>query len=1221
MEDVKIFVRSILVSKQHGVKQSLIEKDYHDLVGEKLPWKELGFKTLFDLLTSIPDVAKLEWREDDGDNRVFAVLDGESYASLHAKRMSVKGYGKGSRALNPDEIRMWKIKRGQERSFSDSSASNKSIKKNNNKKKNNIKQSSNQTINGCFQSFQTTIKAKEDPASRPKDVDNAKYGDLQPNMKGLYTLCVKLKYQTGFNELSLEHVKVFLSTHFTEPDCFPVELKAIRPNMAFVRYKTKREAIAMIEKKHDFECGAVSFDVTAAKEKGGQTNTNNLSKSSQKASKNSQSDLENDSTSKAPGLLPLPVIPKEIPLVSFVKPGLLPTPDIGLSLYSCELQKTENLQPVLLIPQQGISDQEKKLQKSSIDEQAINDLMSQLQNEIHKSERAGKPMIFPQQHHVGAARYTFDDFWYRCWVLDCNKERDEIHVFYCDYGNDEIVNGKRFQYINESLWSLQPQAVPVKLPALEPTSESNLTEKDLGRQKFVEICHGKLLAANVVKNANFSESQVIALSNIVVPDLPGVFLEDFLVNTGHLKRVTATLTQRTSVENSVEKQTVDYRTMIDEEEKPRLSENVATEKPSLKRMKEGDERPPFVPNRPSPKDLRSINTQSGKILDQKAALSFKKGTIAEQQEIWPTQEEEDWDSQYSNQSKNGLESSSLRTNTVQVHNDERGKITCPVDNEVSKRNGDGIIHETLNFNGQNTQSHTRLANAASLNNTKKYGSVVDGCATGADTKGYDTNKAMVLTETEIENLKKCPSIYVLKPENTIKAKILEVESPALFYIEKPGSGEIMMKLKTLLSCFEPQERVEPYKGRILCYKDGTSKTRVNVLDLACNFAFSKKVLVIDIDSGEKIWANADDLYLMSPELMQVEQIAVDVGMAGIKTKNQITSLTKDLEKLTNKISFIHIVERDASGKCLLEVYGDDKTKSLNLQAVHSGKAIVTAKPGKRRTGDYKPSGKFAGKYPSVSDSASDSGSRKMMNKPPVMKNEPIARPFSDSSSQDGSSRSSNRRISCSSDSSCNSDISSSASLGNGGSMSNNRSSNSDNNDRSDDSSVFCDVKDTDLVYNQTDYHIVPVRNHTEKEKPIRKFFRPHTPPLSASQQDEKSTLVVAARRKELIHSIKSLTEGCLEREFIRFRPDGSLDRDLIEREMKRWYSEKHCLEKYANTLTETLSTPQDKSEVYINKNRRLRLQIYLQLMSAKEEIVKVTNEVEKLEKERSRYSK
>ena len=272
------------------------------------------------------------------------------------------------------------------------------------------------------------------------------------------------------------------------------------------------------------------------------------------------------------------------------------------------------------------------------------------------------------------------------------------------------------------------------------------------------------------------QSQVIALSNIVVPDLPGVFLEDFLVNTGHLKRVTATSTQRMYVENSVEKQTVDCRTMIDEEEKPRLLENVTSEKPSLKTMKEGHETAPFVPNRPSPKDLRSKNTQTGKILDQKAALSFKNGIIAEQQEIWPTQEEEDWDSQYSNQSKNYLEPSSLKTDALQVHNDEGGKLTWPIDNEVSKRKGDGIINETLKFNGQNTQSHTRLANAASLNNTKKYGSVFDECATGAVINGYDTNKAMVLTETEIENLKKCPSIYVLKPENTIKAKILEVNS-------------------------------------------------------------------------------------------------------------------------------------------------------------------------------------------------------------------------------------------------------------------------------------------------------------------------------------------------------------------------------------------------------------------------------------------------------------
>ena len=136
----------------------------------------------------------------------------------------------------------------------------------------------------------------------------------------------------------------------------------------------------MLEKKHDFDCGAVSFDVTAAKEKGGQTNANNLSKNFQKASKNSQSDLENDSTSEAPGLLPLPVIPKEIPLVSFVKPGLLPTPDIGLSLYSCELQKTENQQPVLLISQQGISDQEKKLKKTSIN-------VSDLENKEYTASR------------------------------------------------------------------------------------------------------------------------------------------------------------------------------------------------------------------------------------------------------------------------------------------------------------------------------------------------------------------------------------------------------------------------------------------------------------------------------------------------------------------------------------------------------------------------------------------------------------------------------------------------------------------------------------------------------------------------------------------------------------------------------------------------------------------------------------------------------------------
>lgn len=48
-------------------------------------------------------------------------------------------------------------------------------------------------------------------------------------------------------------------------------------------------------------------------------------------------------------------------------------------------------------------------------------------------------------------------------MLSCNKERNEIHVFYCDYGNDEVVPLENFRYTGKSVWSLMPQATPVKL--------------------------------------------------------------------------------------------------------------------------------------------------------------------------------------------------------------------------------------------------------------------------------------------------------------------------------------------------------------------------------------------------------------------------------------------------------------------------------------------------------------------------------------------------------------------------------------------------------------------------------------------------------------------------------------------------------------------------------------------------------------------------------------
>ena len=48
-------------------------------------------------------------------------------------------------------------------------------------------------------------------------------------------------------------------------------------------------------------------------------------------------------------------------------------------------------------------------------------------------------------------------------MLDSNKAKNQIHVLYCDYGNDDIVPIEHFMQIATSLWSLLPQAIPVRL--------------------------------------------------------------------------------------------------------------------------------------------------------------------------------------------------------------------------------------------------------------------------------------------------------------------------------------------------------------------------------------------------------------------------------------------------------------------------------------------------------------------------------------------------------------------------------------------------------------------------------------------------------------------------------------------------------------------------------------------------------------------------------------
>ena len=217
LQDAKEFLRATLISKGHGVQQSKLEKEYEELtVGEKIPWMKLGFSNLFEFLMSVPDVAKLEWRTEDQDNRVFAVLDKETFTSLHAKKMSEKGFGRGSKALSPEEIKQWKRTNGiaileSDTSKDDKKKQKKHRKRNNkgNKMKRSNKPNGSIKIAAGSMSNVSDHIPKSEPASdvcipciasrkeneEPSIGSNIpeKYRGVLPNAKGLYSLCVKLK--------------------------------------------------------------------------------------------------------------------------------------------------------------------------------------------------------------------------------------------------------------------------------------------------------------------------------------------------------------------------------------------------------------------------------------------------------------------------------------------------------------------------------------------------------------------------------------------------------------------------------------------------------------------------------------------------------------------------------------------------------------------------------------------------------------------------------------------------------------------------------------------------------------------------------------------------------------------------------------------------------------------------------------------------------------------
>ncbi|GFN87055.1 tudor domain-containing protein 7, partial [Plakobranchus ocellatus] len=100
-EQVKIELRSILLSSKDGVPEHLIQSDYEMLSCQRLPYRELGYKSVSAFLKDMPDVAK-EIRLASGEV-FYKAVSNESTAHIQklvgnqksAKKRVGRGRGRG----------------------------------------------------------------------------------------------------------------------------------------------------------------------------------------------------------------------------------------------------------------------------------------------------------------------------------------------------------------------------------------------------------------------------------------------------------------------------------------------------------------------------------------------------------------------------------------------------------------------------------------------------------------------------------------------------------------------------------------------------------------------------------------------------------------------------------------------------------------------------------------------------------------------------------------------------------------------------------------------------------------------------------------------------------------------------------------------------------------------------------------------------------------------
>ena len=104
LDEVKKRLRALLISSKGGCTPRQLYQDYREVIGEEIPYEELGYHSLTSFINAIPDVMTTG-RTRDGRTVLYAVANQETQHILRMVSRQKTSRSAGSPAVQPPKRR------------------------------------------------------------------------------------------------------------------------------------------------------------------------------------------------------------------------------------------------------------------------------------------------------------------------------------------------------------------------------------------------------------------------------------------------------------------------------------------------------------------------------------------------------------------------------------------------------------------------------------------------------------------------------------------------------------------------------------------------------------------------------------------------------------------------------------------------------------------------------------------------------------------------------------------------------------------------------------------------------------------------------------------------------------------------------------------------------------------------------------------------------------